>query len=153
MQGQPPIPHDNVAASSLTSKTGHRDFKGASFDVPFYTLLCEEINFPMFGEAHALLTYALNVGQIREETSVRYVGELTQKPNFRQAFKTTALIYGCEPETMVKFWPIVDIALQYLCLKPITGTEERQCDTPVATYHSGEEHGAGILDELGRIIS
>jgi len=141
------------SSNAMRSISSNPELKGMQIDVPFYSFLCDEISFPQFAEAHGLLTYALNVGQVREENEVRYEKDQTPETNWRQAFKTTAMLYNVEPDIMVKFWPIVDAALQYLELKSIEGTELRQCKTPVTKYHDGQSFGHGIIDELGRIVN
>lgn len=152
MQTTPPIPHEVRPSQSLHSKSTHKDFKHAQFDVPYYSVLCEEISFPALAEAHALLTYALNVGQSNEEETKVYANQDIIAKNRRQAFATTAMIYGVDPDIMVKFWPIIDVTLAHLSLKPITTTDDRQSSTPVLNYHDASSYGDGIINEMGKLI-
>lgn len=139
------------SASTMDRHGKHADLHGVKLDAPFFTFLCEEIDYPELAEAHALLNYALNLGQCLEDNTVKYESDLSATLLPEQMFKTIAMIYNVDPEVMKKFWPLVDMALVYLKLKPIRGAYHRQCTIPLKDYHAGESFGQGIMDELGRI--
>lgn len=74
---------------------------------------------PVERAAHALMYYALLAKKQYDELIVDplvYEGENDVVPNFHQLFKSIALMYGVEPQEMIRFWINVDMQFDVLNL-------------------------------------
>lgn len=116
-------------------------------NVPFYVDFCEKADFPRDTPAHALMTYAMQLGYALESPDVANAqiasGDATGgQSNFnpKGMFHSICMLYNVKPESAVRYWDDVDKMLNYLGLSPIPHD---------VTYR----HVAGISgDKLDRFV-
>lgn len=92
-----------------------------SFRMPIYTFLIAPNGFLTHDkECHALWHYYTlarkNYEEEFKDTLILYEGDLDPKYDNRQLFISIATAYGVQPESMIRFWPNVDLQCNVLQL-------------------------------------
>lgn len=90
-----------------------REFR-IKFEAPQFTpyLIKNGGCLPDDRDCHALFFYAIYARKLYEDKylgrEIQYEGEAEVPPDFPRKFKTAAMIYGADPERMIRFWPEVE---------------------------------------------
>lgn len=75
---------------------------------------------------HALMNYAITVRDLlqRQETQVKYEGELDIVHDYRSLFIGIAKQYGVEPEEMEKYWYNIDMQFTLMGITKLPNTPQ-----------------------------
>lgn len=71
----------------------------------------------------------------KEFDTLVYEGDLDPQFNYKQLFKSVALIYGVEPEKMQQYWSNVDIQCVALRLTKLPDDSRYRFDLPIVVKH------------------
>lgn len=97
-----------------------------TFDNMFYKVAVDQYQFARDVPAHALLHYAMTLGDTIEENKKRPSPYKKRKIYHKQLLRSICGIYGCQPEEAIKYWGEVDNLFEMLGVPKITGAENRQ---------------------------
>lgn len=92
-------------------------------ELPMYVDFITYYNFPRETAAHALMTYAFQLGYILESPDLANAsiasGTDLIAQSARNMLQTQCSLYNVEPEEAIRYWPDVDRILDTLNLSPI----------------------------------